>query len=213
MADLLQYLITTSPAHTHYDLPSLQLMSELNPETETFSTPRESPVRSMAPELNATSQAEADTGGDELPIFDIDDPRMQDLLASVPLSIKAGKNLDNNTTASTKPVQLGKTAKPVQLGKTHSPAHVIEFYKLCQERAITPVFTFDGVADKAEFSVLVEFGGTVLREDGPFTSKKEAKEVMAEKGISVVKELSVPEKIVKEGENWVGMLSGAFSYS
>ncbi len=143
---------------------------------------------------------------DELPIFDIDDPRMQALLNSVPLPRRAAAQVQPSAAASSK-APTSSTTTPVRVGKTHSAAHVIEFYKLCGERNLTPNFIFTGIADRAEFGVRVEFGGHSVLEEGPFASKKEAKEVAAEKGVEVLREVPLPEK-AKEGENWVGILSG-----
>ncbi|KAI9719285.1 MAG: hypothetical protein M1812_003615 [Candelaria pacifica] len=236
MADLLQYLISSSPTHNTSSLKPSRSSTDSMQEAEIFSTPRESPQRAMeAGELPSSSLAAAAPGPvpslgigpngnvmttndsdlgvveDELPITDIDDPRMQALLNSVPLPRKVvaqAHPLTKAATASKTP--QSPTNTPVQIGKTHSAAHVIEFYKLCQERGLAPEFIFTGAADRAEFAVRVEFGEYNLVEAGPFASKKEAKEVAAEKGVRVLRDVPIPEKLVKEGEkgqNWVGMLS------
>ncbi|KAI9705998.1 MAG: hypothetical protein M1836_005404 [Candelina mexicana] len=229
MADLLQYLISSSPIHKP---PSSQRSrADTMQEVEIFSTPRESPQRTMAPELRTPSiagpapeagvttngTASESSGhaqgmdGEELPIIDIDDPRMQALLNSVPLPRRVAAQVQSSDSAAA-PLKP-PTNIPVQIGKTHSAAHIIEFYKLCQERALTPTFTFTSAADRAEFGVQVTFGGYSVVDEGPFASKKEAKEVGAEKGVKVLKDAPVPEKFVggkegEKGENWVGILSG-----
>ncbi|KAI9754029.1 MAG: hypothetical protein M1835_000925 [Candelina submexicana] len=227
MADLLQFLISSSPIHKP---PSSQRSTaDTMHEVEIFSTSRESPQRTMGPKLPTSSiagpapeagvttngTASESSGhhaqgidGEELPITDIDDPRIQALLDSVPLPRRVAAQVQSSGSAAAAPLKT-PTSTPVQIGKTHSAAHIIEFYKLCQERGVTPTFTFTGAA---EFGVHVEFGGYSVVDEGPFASKKEAKEVGAEKAVKVLRDAPVPEKLVggkegEKGENWVGILS------
>lgn len=97
-----------------------------------------------------------------------------------------------------------------------------QFHELCQEKGIIPHFEFEAVGSQG-FGVRLSFRDEVLEERGPFRSKKEAKERVAEKGVDVVRGMMregvVPgveggkgggDAGVDKSENWVGILLGKF---
>lgn len=123
---------------------------------------------------------------------------------------------------------------PVPLGRPRSAEHIALLYQLCQKRAIQPEFAFEqhGIKYKAS----LKLGNVLLRpEEGvTYGTKKEAKEVLAKKGVELVKQWEEEDEIKQreadargEGaihgqsqaaakevkdtepqENWVGMLLG-----
>jgi hypothetical protein len=113
---------------------------------------------------------------------------------------------------------------PVPLPIAPNSEAVPKFNHLCQTRSITHLFTFEEVS-KGLFSSKVEFGGHVCVAEGPFFSKKQAKESVAQQALDVLestepppppqkelrKDRGVPKPKRKssdqdERENWVALL-------
>lgn len=124
----------------------------------------------------------------------------------------------NGTTTARNPASQLAPAVAVPLGKPRTTEHIKHFHELCQQRGIAPAFEFENV-DQQRFGVRLSFGDKVLEEKGPFNSKKEAKEAVAERGLEVVREmvregaLSTDEGGSRGGgeeraENWIGLLLG-----
>jgi hypothetical protein len=67
------------------------------------------------------------------------------------------------------------------------------FNHLCQVHGLTSMFTFKEV-DLSLFSSKVEFGHYVYEEAGPFSSKKLAKEAIAERALDALESLELPPK-------------------
>ncbi|KAK5201383.1 hypothetical protein LTR16_002870 [Cryomyces antarcticus] len=72
-----------------------------------------------------------------------------------------------------------------------STGHVARFHEMCQERGITPVFTFSEPF-LARFAVSVAFGGTILAHPGPFGSKKDAKEAVCQRAYATLDSMPKP---------------------
>ncbi|MCJ1388742.1 hypothetical protein MMC18_001591 [Xylographa bjoerkii] len=104
---------------------------------------------------------------------------------------------------------------PVQLGGPHSSASVSRFYELCQEKGLTPVFAIEEDAARPEWftGTLTVDGATPLVLDARQPSKKEARQLLAERGCALVRGL--PARVQRKdasnppaaaAENWVGKL-------
>jgi hypothetical protein len=113
---------------------------------------------------------------------------------------------------------------PVPLPITPTSEAVPKFNHLCQTRSITHLFTFEEIS-KGLFSSKVEFGGHVCEAKGPFYSKKQAKEAVAQQANGILEKMeppSPPQRELKEdrgkpkpkrkssdqddSENWVALL-------
>lgn len=70
---------------------------------------------------------------------------------------------------------------------------------LCQIHAMVPIWTFEDVS-KGCFTSKVEFGSHVCEAKGPFPSKKQAKEVVAQKALSILETLKAPDKRKRKRE-------------
>lgn len=105
-------------------------------------------------------------------------------------------------------------ATPIALPQTRSSEHIIRLHQLCQERGILTQYEFSSEYGDAKWGVRLTLGETIIEEDGPFQSKKEAKDVAAEKGCLLITEMPIPAASAKRrlddspGENWVGLLLG-----
>jgi hypothetical protein len=104
------------------------------------------------------------------------------------------------------------TAIPIQVEGTYGLL-VMRFMNMCQERAIVPEFSFPQV-NSALFKAKVVFNGCTCEEDGPFSSKKQAKEVLCQRAISVVEPMPLRTKKRKsltaasvDEEDWKGKLN------
>ena len=90
------------------------------------------------------------------------------------------------------PTQLPPPGKPVPLPpKSNNPDAIPRFNHLCQVHSLTSAFTFTEV-EQGLFSSKLEFGNYVYEEEGPFTSKKLAKEAVAVRGLSTLENTEAP---------------------
>ena len=113
---------------------------------------------------------------------------------------------------------------PVPLPVKPNSEAVPKFNHLCQTRSITHLLTFEEIS-KGLFASKVEFGGHVCVANGPFASKKQAKEAVAQQANDILERMeppSPPEKELKpdrgvpkpkrkssdqdDSENWVALL-------
>ena len=113
---------------------------------------------------------------------------------------------------------------PIPLPIAPNSEAVPKFNHLCQTRSITHLFTFEEIS-KGLFSSKVEFGGHVCVAEGPFFSKKQAKESVAQQALDVLESTEPPPPPQKElkpdrgvpkpkrrssdqddSENWVALL-------
>ncbi|KAJ9646499.1 hypothetical protein H2199_002548 [Coniosporium tulheliwenetii] len=80
----------------------------------------------------------------------------------------------------------GVPAEPqtlIPIGKPRTPGHTIAFYQLCQARGVVPSFEFPEKLGGQRFGFRLEVAGRVVEEEGPWGSKKEAKEAACERGL------------------------------
>jgi len=90
------------------------------------------------------------------------------------------------------PTQLPTPGKPVPLPpKSNNPEAIPRFNHLCQVHSLTSSFTFTEV-EQGLFSSKLEFGDHVYEEEGPFTSKKLAKEAVAVRGLATLQNIEPP---------------------
>jgi hypothetical protein len=113
---------------------------------------------------------------------------------------------------------------PIPLPIAPTSEAVPKFNHLCQTRSITHLFTFEEIS-KGLFSSKVEFGGNVCVAAGPFASKKQAKEAVAQQANDILENIEPPSPTQKEpkkdrgvpkpkrkssdeddSENWVALL-------
>ena len=80
---------------------------------------------------------------------------------------------------------------PIPLPITPKSDAVPRFNHLCQTLSITHLFTFQEIS-KGLFSSRVEFGGRVCDAEGPFSSKKLAKEAVAQQANVILENLKPP---------------------
>lgn len=96
-------------------------------------------------------------------------------------------NISNGSNGS-----RGVAAEPqtlIPIGKSRTTEHTIAFHQLCQARGVVPSFEFPEVLGGQQFGFRLEVAGRVVEEEGPWGSKKEAKEAACERGLEVLKEL------------------------
>lgn len=87
---------------------------------------------------------------------------------------------------------------PIPLGGPRSAEHIALLYQLCQKRAIQPEFVFEQRGARHQASLIL--GNVLLHsEDGrTYSTKKEAKEVLAKKGVELVKQWDEEDKKKQE---------------
>lgn len=96
---------------------------------------------------------------------------------------------------------------------------VADFHILCSRLGLAASFDITESA-RASFQARVKFGSHVVEDNGQYPSKKDAKRVVALQGIPILqamldadKKAAAQQQVEKSdtsGENWVGMLTGAF---
>ncbi|KAI9825645.1 MAG: hypothetical protein M1832_000989 [Thelocarpon impressellum] len=114
-------------------------------------------------------------------------------------------------------VQLLEPAPPklVAIGSPQDQTLVSQFYQNCQKRGLQPKFVYPDIATN-RFSGEVTLGETRIVEEGPFPSKKVAKERLAERGLELLKSEGwggIGTVKVKAGvkENWIELYQQALS--
>jgi hypothetical protein len=96
------------------------------------------------------------------------------------------------------PARLPSAAPvPVPLPIAPNSEAVPKFNHLCQTRSITHLFTFEEIS-KGLFSSKVEFGGHVCVAEGPYYSKKQAKEAVAQQALDLLESTEPPPPPQKE---------------
>ncbi|SLM36826.1 Double-stranded RNA-binding domain [Lasallia pustulata] len=182
MADLLRHLIVPgSPESFHTansdKAPSPPASSETTEEAG-LTSPRSENHCSTATVHTTALQAAG------LPVYDIDE-----YLAS-----PATQAVLDSSTDPTEPVQIGgpKTSHFVPLLNT-----------LCQAKGLTPVYEI--LAQDGRFGAKLTVGGETVEREGTWTTKKEAREKLAECGVEVVRDLTpTAASAVTNGDNWGG---------
>lgn len=106
------------------------------------------------------------------------------------------------------PQMASNRLEPISLG-SKTRHHVSALNTLCQAKGLSAVFEIDGVVD---FGGVLKIGGTTVKSEERWKSKKDAKEGLAEKGLDIVKAIDAKgkqsEKLGEARKNWVGMLLG-----
>ena len=99
-------------------------------------------------------------------------------------------------------------SKPIQLGSPKTSHHVPLLYTLCQKRGIVPKFDIEG--NQFGFGGRLQIGDEIISRDERWSTKKEAREELAERGVEVVKSMQerAKEPAVGPGTSWVGLLLG-----
>lgn len=160
------------------------------------------------PEGSSSGVHEAASHADGMVVHDVEaflnDPKNKALMASTG---KPSNNIANNR------VTGGEYSEPqpVQLGGPKTTHHVTALYQLCQGRNLVPHFEIEAQADGG-FGGWLRVGNQTVSSSEGCPSKKEAKEVLAEKGVELVKGMAVKGKgpnLEGEPKNWVGLLMGA----
>jgi len=196
MADLLNSLVVPSSPRSSQD--SFRSLSS-QPRTQSASPP---PSKSQAISTGPLPFQDPAFQAASLPVYDIDSYLAQNAgLRSTPSNTKkASKRPAPANTGSPEPVSLGT--------KTGGFA-VATLNTQCQIKGFLPAFEIDGVSD---FGGALKLRDVTVTSDQRWSSKKEAKEGLAEKGLerlksmeATSKEPGVPQEV---GKNWVGMLHG-----
>ncbi|KAK6430939.1 hypothetical protein LTR95_012902 [Oleoguttula sp. CCFEE 5521] len=89
-----------------------------------------------------------------------------------------------------------------------------EFNALCQLHGLRPMFSFTEPAQGC-FGVKLEFGVHVCEDQRPFPSKKQAKEIISQRGLEVLRNVDLPARTKRKSEdpssiyeeNWIGLLT------
>ena len=98
--------------------------------------------------------------------------------------------------------------KPIQLGSPKSSHHVLLLHTLPHKRGIVPKFDIEG--NQFGFGGRLQIGDEIISRDERWSTKKEAREELAERGVEVVKSMQerAKEPAVGPGTSWVGLLLG-----
>ncbi|KAH0563074.1 hypothetical protein GP486_002355 [Trichoglossum hirsutum] len=180
MADLLQSLLTARPGH-------------LQNQTEAGMYSPSSSIRPPSPKQlpGEFPNASPDTPDASQAFVDADE-----FLQSIPTGSGDG---DSNATPA---------LQPVRIGQSRTSEHSVAFHKLAQEKRITPVFEYEEVSPQRFGVKLTLEGRVVVKEAGPWPSKKAAKEAVCKRGIHDLSEMkgTVNPPPPSNGENWVGTL-------
>lgn len=110
----------------------------------------------------------------------------------------------------------------IPLGKARTGEHVSALYLLCAKRNITPSFDYTE-RSLSKFGGKLFLNGTVVEDHGPYASKKEAKDAVAEKGCLILRAMPDPATQVSQNqqhmvqeqqpENWIGLILGTALFS
>ncbi len=115
------------------------------------------------------------------------------------------------------PTYTNTRPKAISLGRARTGEHVSALYLLCAKRNITPSFDYTE-RSLSKFGGRLFLGETVVEDEGPYASKKAAKEAVAEKGCIILK--AMPDFVThvsqkqqrvsqkQQPENWIGLLLG-----
>lgn len=149
-------------------------------------------------------------------------PYFQEVMAAS-ATAQSGDSIENDGPVAFDDFKLQHEANlvPVPLGKPRGgqPLYIPRLYQLAQSRGISPVFEYDENSPQ-HFSVKLTLEDLVVEDAGPFKSKKEAKESVAEKGFFALKlhpEVKIsPHSVDKTNaslpeasqEPWVSILNG-----
>ena len=97
-----------------------------------------------------------------------------------------------------KPTPFSTPSGPVPLPqKSANPEAIPRFNHLCQVHSLTSSFTFEEV-EQGLFSSKLVFGDYVYEEEGPFPSKKLAKEAVALRGLGTLE--NIEPSLLKDGK-------------
>ncbi|OQO02008.1 hypothetical protein B0A48_12481 [Cryoendolithus antarcticus] len=102
---------------------------------------------------------------------------------------------------------------PLPVIETYGVA-AAEFNALCQLHGLRPMFSFTEPAQGC-FGVKLEFGEHVCEDQRPFPSKKQAKEIISQRGLEVLSNVELPARTKRKSEdpssideeNWIGLLT------
>jgi hypothetical protein len=95
--------------------------------------------------------------------------------------------------SAAKLAEIASLEKLTPVLRKHNPDAIPTLNHLCQVHDLTALFTIKNVNHEL-FSAKLELGEHVFEERGPFTSKKFAKEAVAERGLDVLKSIAPPRK-------------------
>ncbi|MCJ1378906.1 hypothetical protein MMC17_002005 [Xylographa soralifera] len=101
---------------------------------------------------------------------------------------------------------------PVPLSGPYSAASVSRFYELCQDKGLTPLFTITADPLRPQhFAGSLAVGPATLVLDASQPSKKEARQLLAERGCALVRAMAprvarADHDPPAQAENWVGKL-------
>lgn len=128
----------------------------------------------------------------------VNDPKSQALLAA---------NAKNTPTNPGKSHDGAPPSNLVPVGAPKTNHHVTTLYMLCQKRGIVPEFEIDG--SQSGFGGWLKIGNETISRDERWSTKKDAKEGLAERGVEVVRGMQEREGAPAAGvQNWVGQLQG-----
>lgn len=100
--------------------------------------------------------------------------------------------------------------QPVQLGGPKTSHHVTTLHHLCQSQGLVPEFEI-GAQPEGGFGGMLRVGDATVTSYEGWSTKKEAKEALAEKGIPLVKGMKITgtgSAFGGESKNWIGLLMG-----
>lgn len=195
MTDLLSSLVVPSPRSSQESFRSLPEQSHTSSLSPSTSNPQSTSPTSSTFQTSAVQAA-------GLPISDINTYLAQNAHLRSPPAKNAKNAQKQPTSACTNPLE------PVSLG-TKTSFHVAALNTQCQTRGFLPTYEIEGVTD---FGGVLKLRDVTVTSDQRWSSKKEVREGLAEKGMEVLKGIEASKKepgLPQEvGKNWVGMLHG-----
>lgn len=130
----------------------------------------------------------------------LDDCQNQNLLSS---------KAEFEAAAGPKTSPHGEAPHPIPIGQTKSSQNIQTLYHLCQQRGITPEFEIDGETF-GDWGGWLKINDHNISSDQRWSTKKAAREGLAEKAIEIVKKIEISGRPASaNGQiNWIGKLLG-----
>ncbi|MCJ1420798.1 hypothetical protein MMC32_007157, partial [Xylographa parallela] len=201
MSDLLSSLLVPKSSHESFHSATSQ------PATQPSSPPSPTPQHTL-PTLHGTAP---------LHLYDVASflsaPSTTSLLATAPSTTKTKPSPSTPSTTITPTT----TTTALPLSGPHSAASVSRFYELCQAKGLTPLFTIaEDVLRPQWFTGSLAVGPATLALDDSQPTKKQARQLLAERGCELVRGMAARVVVVPRpddtaspsggAENWVGKL-------
>jgi len=100
-----------------------------------------------------------------------------------------------------------KQQAPVKHESKPTGDYSTKFHLLCDSKGLRPIFTYNEVA-KGYFTVKVQIDAHAIEDQGPYPSKRQAKESICKRAVADLPEPSTVSAGLNDEQDWVAVLNG-----